>query len=45
MATPDVTPAERSISPGRITNTSAIASITSVAACVSRFAKLRPVKK
>ena len=44
-ATPEVTPAERSISPSRITNVSAMASVTSVAAWVSRFAKLSSVRK
>ncbi len=45
IATPEVTPADRSISPRRITNTSAIASMTRVAAWVIRFAKLRSVRK
>ena len=42
---PLVTPADRSISPSRRTNTSAMPSITSVAAWVRRFAKLRSVRK
>ena len=42
---PLVTPAERSISPRRITKTSAMPSMTSVAAWVRRLAKLRSVRK
>ena len=45
IETPAVTPADRSISPSRMTNTSAMPSITSVAACVMRLAKLRSVRK
>ena len=45
MVTPAVTPADRSISPSRITNTSAMPSITRVAAWVIRLAKLRSVRK
>jgi hypothetical protein len=41
--TPAVTPADRSISPRRMTKTSAMPSMTSVAACVTRFARLRSV--
>ena len=45
IVTPAVTPADRSISPSRMTKTSAMPSMTSVAACVMRFAKLRSVRK
>ena len=42
---PLVTPADRSISPSSSTNTSAMASMTSVAAWVRRLAKFRSVRK
>ena len=45
MVTPAVTPADRSISPSRITKTSAMPSMTRVAAWVIRLAKLRSVRK